>query len=420
MAAVLILVMYLFIALLTSTAFYNIATMSRNYHQYQPDHRQSRRGDESPQPASSYPVSRSPSNSRSPLAPVRDVRDINNDRQYPQRNEGCELFPSHRDTNGDNRPRHPRTDRPGSGDYNPTHYAGPPRGANAVPVGRRIEELRNGAESGPADPSGPSQNLNRYAPGPQRPRSGTGTKRSSDGSSDRASKSSRTERTANLTRLKKGDPGDPFRVTRDNCKPGTIIQALLYEEAMDESLLARARNGANNSAITGLFKLGLDGEDDWWIRKNRPWIITAVYADSYTCIPLHTHNGDGLARKLNIPGLVGEFVRVKEHTPDVMSVASDNPGSQTDLYVDVLYGDFKLHAESVAWLTYTMSRRFAGRANVVGRLRHSSVEVLMEHLRHFAPHRQPLARNTWRPTDRPSNPEVHGHDRLSETVGDAY
>ena len=293
-------------------------------------------------------------------------------------------------------------------------------GAYAIPLARRVEDLRSGGQTGHANRQPRTDYLRDVGTGLQRSSSTAGQKRSSSSQDDRASKSSRTERKANFTRLKKGDPGDRFRATPDNCKPGTIIQGLLYEEAMDESLLNRARNGGNNSAITGLFKLGLDGEDDWWIRKNRPWILTAVYADSYTCIPMHTHNGEGLAKKLGIPGLVQEFVRVKEHTPDVMSLASDNPSSQMDLYVDTLYGDFQLHPESSAWLTYTMSRRFAGRANVVGKLRHSSVQVLMQHLRRYAPHRQPLPVNTWRPTDRPSNPEVHGHDRLSETVGNAY
>lgn len=295
-----------------------------------------------------------------------------------------------------------------------------PSGAYAIPVARRVEDLRSGGQTGHANRQPRTDYLRDVGTGLQRSGSAAGQKRSSSSEDDRASKSSRTERKANLTRPRKGDPGDPFRVTRDNCKPGTIIQGLLYEEAMDESLVNRARNGGNNSAITGLFKLGLDGEDDWWIHKNRPCIITAVYADSYTCIPMYTCNGEGLAKKMGIPGLVEEFVRVKEHTPDVMSLASDDPSSQMDLYVDTLYEDFELHAESAAWLTYTMSRRFAGRANVVGKLRHSSVQVLMRHLRHYAPHRQPFVEITWRPTDRPSNPEVHGHDRLSETVTDAY
>ena len=287
-------------------------------------------------------------------------------------------------------------------------------------MARRIEYVRNGGQTGHGNREPRTDYLRDVGTGFQRSGSAAGQKRPSSSQDDRASKSSRTEQTVNLTRLQKGDPGDPDRVSRDNCKPGTIIRGLLYEEAMDENLLARASLGVNNSAIIGLFRLGLDGEDDWWICKDRPWIIEAVYADSYTCIPLHTHNGEGLAKKLGIPGLVPEFVRVKEHTSDVMSLASDNPSNQTALYVNTLYEDFELHTESTPWLTYTMSRKFAGGAYVVGKLRHSTVQVLMQRLRDYVPHRQPLVENTWRPTDRPGNPEVHGHDRLSEMVTNAY
>ncbi len=347
------------------------------------------------------------------MAPTRDTT---NDKPFYERNEGRELFLHHRNTNGETQQGYRQSEAPENKTYSASHHHGPARGVNATLVDRRIEELRNGAEAGRVDGSGSSQNLNRYVSGPQRPKSGAGTKRYSTGSSDWPSKASRS---SNLARPKRGDPGDPFRVTRDNCKPGTIIQGLLYEEAMDQKLIARTKQG-ESSAVTGIYRLGEDGEDDYWIRKNRPWVITAVYANSYTCVPLHTHNGHGLEGKHDVPGLVREFASIKEYDQDVMSLASNNLSSQSDLYVDTLYPGFRLEAGSTVWLTYKMSRRFEGKANVVGKLCHSSVRVLMHHLQNFAPHRQPIVENTWSPTDRPSNPEVYGHDRLSESVGWLY
>ena len=140
--------------------------------------------------------------------------------------------------------------------------------------------------------------------------------------------------------------------------------------------------------------------------------MTAVHADSYTCVPLHTHNGEGLNGKYGIPGLAHEFVAV--------STDDFNHNCRGVLYVEKLYDGFPMNLQSRAWLTYQMSRRFGTRANVVGRLRHSSVRDLIGMLRDLESERPCLEVNTWEPEDMPTQAPEGRLDDTSLTMGMNY
>ena len=371
---------------------HTIFKMSDHYYDYRDEERRHRRNDY-PSSSASNTVSRSRINSTNRYPPSGER--YPEERSHYRDNERKELFP---------------TDHQG-------RYSS--SGSSPALVGRRVEELRGAHDR---RDSGHGCTPSR----PQRSNSAAGQKRPSGSEYDRPSKASRSRsstvgrsRASTLGQPRRGDPSDPFRVTRDNCKPGTIIQAVLYEEAMDKRLISRALQG-ESSAATGIYRLGENETDGWFIRKNRPWIVTAVNADSYTVIPLHTHNGDGLEGKDNIPGLTDEYVGVQFRDQDAMSIVQSHSSMQRVLEIEKLYGSFVLHSESAAWLTYTVSRRYEGRANVIGRLRHSSVLDLMRMLDDFAPKRQRLTENRWEPTDVPSEPPQGNECQISATMGMNY
>ena len=135
----------------------------------------------------------------------------------------------------------------------------------------------------------------RQDAGVRRSNSSAGQKRSADYADSGSTKSPRSSTfgrdissrprastTGSNNRAKRGDCFDPFRVTKDNCKPGTIVQGVLYEEAVDKRLINRSLQG-ESSATTGVYQLGEEGAKDGLYVSQK----SAIHRDSRACRFLH-------------------------------------------------------------------------------------------------------------------------------------
>jgi hypothetical protein len=229
-----------------------------------------------------------------------------------------------------------------------------------------------------------------------RPRSSTsGSKRSA--SNDWEQSNSKQTRSTGLTDVSRSRR-DPFMederlaLTRRNCLPGTIFTAMAVEPLLDMRLLDNHINREPDDRIIAA------GSDGYLLCKTRPWIVIAVFEDSYQAIPMYTHKNTGLDGKRHNPEWADEYVRIE--APDGWEGKVGSTYITSDrrcLKSDVIYGNFPWKLYSYAQLTYTVSRRFAGKASVIGKLRYESTCRLVDIMSEYAPWKYNIPVNRWLP-----------------------
>ncbi len=139
---------------------------------------------------------------------------------------------------------------------------------------------------------------------------------------------------------------------------GMIINAPVHE-AMSTRGKSRAPSHYESiSAWGGVFT------------KPRYLIVIALHEKEYTCIPLYSHNREGLRGKEHYRN---EFVSVRDgRLTSGFTALSDHEPLVTELATGPI-----LDPDSTAWLTHPVSRNYDLNLSVCGRLRQESLDRLV-------------------------------------------
>lgn len=154
---------------------------------------------------------------------------------------------------------------------------------------------------------------------------------------------------------------------REDLLPGTVIRAYMYEEAL---------RGGRVAGKNSLFQID---QGDPLCVKYRYMIVVAVYSSSYICIPLLTHNGDGLSKKSDL----GEYVSIRDHRLCADNYIAQSP--HEPLVTAFMESTYPLHERTTAWLTYPVSRMYSLPVVIEGRLAPDSTKQLLQLFNGSAP-----------------------------------
>lgn len=153
-----------------------------------------------------------------------------------------------------------------------------------------------------------------------------------------------------------------IKMPKESFKPGTIIRAVLHEQDF--------QGVAGASDITRADRFRTDSVHGPIYTKTRKMIVLATFEDNYIAVPLYTHNGRGLEKKVKPQ----EFVSVRDHRA---------PGSFTPLSVhDPLVtkhlnaGIEPYHVKTAVHITYPVSRKYTLPVVQEGFLEEESVQYL--------------------------------------------
>ena len=143
-------------------------------------------------------------------------------------------------------------------------------------------------------------------------------------------------------------------------KRGMIINAPLHEPMCPRG---QARPLAHYESISAWGNV---------FTKPRYLIVIALHETEYTCIPLYSHNGEGLRGKERYRN---EFISVR----DERRIASDfRAHSDHEPLVCKILKDRVLDADTTAWLTHPVARSYDLNLSVCGQLDEASLKRLVE------------------------------------------
>lgn len=154
---------------------------------------------------------------------------------------------------------------------------------------------------------------------------------------------------------------------QDYFKPGTIVLADIIEEAFEVgSVMAMA----NDKSI---IRVG----DKFVCKKRRLFIILAQYAQTYISLPILSHQGNGTKNKPKPE----EYVSLRDHR------ANGEAPSQSlhDPLTTVEMSGALITPASVAHLAYPVSRSYLIPVIIIGRLKISCTNRLIELFRNYMP-----------------------------------
>ncbi len=109
------------------------------------------------------------------------------------------------------------------------------------------------------------------------------------------------------------------------------------------------------------------------LTKPRYLIVVALHEKEYTCIPLYSHNHEGLRGKEHYRH---EFVSIRDgRLQGKFQAQSDYPPLVTEAGTGPV-----ISADSCAWLTHPVSRGYNLNLKICGRLKQNSLDHLMEYM----------------------------------------
>lgn len=157
------------------------------------------------------------------------------------------------------------------------------------------------------------------------------------------------------------------RIPKEAFSPGMIIRAPVHEPNLDRALnpsQVTVNDGTVTETLYGLVT-----------SKYRYMIVTATYSDHYIAIPLYTHNGHGLTRKLN----PDEYVSLRDHR-------RPGPFSKLSAHKPLLTKDLKPEINlfdpvTTAHIPYPISRGYILPAVHEGSLEPESTRNLLKLIR---------------------------------------
>ncbi|KAL6714569.1 hypothetical protein ACLMJK_007994 [Lecanora helva] len=151
------------------------------------------------------------------------------------------------------------------------------------------------------------------------------------------------------------------RLMKHEYRRGMIINAPVHEPVCGKGMSRGPSVFESISAWGGVFT------------KPRFLIIVALHEKEYTCIPLYSHNQEGLRGKEHYQH---EFVSVQDGriTGDFKRQSNHKP-----LLTEMTTGSI-LDPASVAWLTHPISRKYDLNLSVCGRLKQESLNRLAQYM----------------------------------------
>ena len=143
---------------------------------------------------------------------------------------------------------------------------------------------------------------------------------------------------------------------------GMVINAPVHEAMSGKGKSRAPSHFESISAWGGVFT------------KPRYLIVVGLHETEYTCIPLYSHNQEGLRGKEHYQR---EFISVRDgRIPGRFKPQSD----YIPLIAEMSTGPI-LDPTSVAWLTHPVSRKYDLNLSVCGRLKQESLDRLAQHIK---------------------------------------
>ena len=162
------------------------------------------------------------------------------------------------------------------------------------------------------------------------------------------------------------------KISKASYRPGMLIRAAMHEPDLNHG-------GASSSTVTVADRYRSETKFGPIHTKVRKAIVIALYQDHYLAVPLYTHNGTGLLKKLKPDEFVsvcdhrkkGKFQKLSKHLP---------------LMTEHLNGDINpYHEKSTAHITYPISRRYDLPVVHEGHLDAPSIQHLINLFNEYAP-----------------------------------
>jgi len=155
--------------------------------------------------------------------------------------------------------------------------------------------------------------------------------------------------------------------SRDEFKPGTIIRAPIHEEDF-----RRTSPSVSNLSSRSGYKSHVSHTDFGAVySENRLFIVVQQFKSHYLAIPLFTYQGTGLRKEHD----VGEYASIEDHRYPGSSLRAAKPVLATGELQPTVK---PFRPESVAHLTYPVSRKYNLHVAYQGRLRREDTECLVK------------------------------------------
>ncbi|KAL6714555.1 hypothetical protein ACLMJK_007980 [Lecanora helva] len=165
---------------------------------------------------------------------------------------------------------------------------------------------------------------------------------------------------------------DYYEFEKGEFKPGTIIRAPIHEEDFRRTPRPlRSRSGSDMSCRSGQSSHISHTDYGPVYSENRLFIVVEQFHSHYLAVPLFTYSGRGLRNEHDIT----EYASIEDHR---------YPGSSKRTAPQLLTtGEMKgtvkpLKPESVAHLTYPVSRKYNLHVAYQGRLRTEDTDLLIK------------------------------------------
>ena len=141
-----------------------------------------------------------------------------------------------------------------------------------------------------------------------------------------------------------GQPSKGVRLPKEAYKLGMIIRAVIHEPNLDRNF--------RSSSITNTTDFPVETKYGLVTSKMRKLIVIGLYQDHYMAVPLYTHNGLGLKRKLKPE----EYVSVQDHrrTEPFTALSVHDPLVTEHLNPDI----FPYDPMTTAHIPYMVSRGY--------------------------------------------------------------
>ena len=161
-------------------------------------------------------------------------------------------------------------------------------------------------------------------------------------------------------------------IAKESYRPGMLIRAAMHEPDLNTG-------GAGASTATVADRYRSETKFGPIHTKIRKAIVIALYQDHYLAVPLFTHNGKGLLKKLK----PDEFISVRDHrSKGEFQTLSKHAALVTE---QLNAGVDPLHLKSTAHITYPIARKYDLPVVHEGHLKPSSTNKLIELFNRYAP-----------------------------------
>lgn len=162
------------------------------------------------------------------------------------------------------------------------------------------------------------------------------------------------------------------KIPKASYRPGMLIRAAMHETDLN-------KGGPASSNVTVADRYRSDTKFGPIHTKVRKAIVIALYQDHYLAVPLFTHNGNGLLKKLS----PDEFVSVRDHRNKGDFHKLSKHAALVTEHLNA--GIDSLHEKSTAHITYPIARKYDLSVVHEGHLEAASTKHLVQLFNEYAP-----------------------------------